>query len=578
MAAAARQSEQGKGRRYRVKHINVEEKSDGRMGSAVRKMFSGKQNIWKLMMVALLIAQVLLVLYYGSQKAGFHEDEFYSYYSTNRTAGLYEPDREWVDRDTLRKEFVVLEGERFRYGLVALVQSWDVHPPFFYFLLHTASSFFPGVFSKWIGIGVNLIAYIGNFLLLAWLSYMVTDKNKRLTLVVSAVNGFNAVIISGVLFIRMYEWLTFFILCCACLHIRAIKKGDLRFRTFFLPLMAVTYLGFLTQYYYIIFLFFMAVGFEVWLFFRDRKPGCCIRYGLSCAAALLLAVLCYPASVSHIFRGYRGTGAVSEFLDAENTGERFRFFSGLMNDYVFDGLLWLWLAAAAVMAVWLLIVYRRKLKEEAGSRREETDRGQGLSACLLLVFTVYGYFFTVSKTALLLFETSNRYQLPIYGIVLLLVLTALYTLGKKLLLHYHCGKRIRSLLFFVLFAAFLAADIHGLAAQRVLFLYKEEKERMEYARENAQTPVVILYNDATPYHVWWCSDELMEYESVYFASEGNQERITDETVCSGRKLIVYAADGDAKDTQLQMLLDGNPNLSAYRLVSQKDLWNVYEFE
>ncbi len=118
---------------------------------------SGKSSgwLWTAAFVLLLCMQILLMIYYGGKKTGFHEDEYYSYYSTNRTAGLYEPDREWVDRDSFRNEFVVLPGEGFRYGLVATVQSWDVHPPFFYFILHTACSLFPGVFSKWLGIGVN---------------------------------------------------------------------------------------------------------------------------------------------------------------------------------------------------------------------------------------------------------------------------------------------------------------------------------------------------------------------------------------------------------------------------------------
>lgn len=524
-----------------------------------------KKSGWKLLMAALLCAQVLLALYYADQKAGFHEDEFYSYYSTNRTAGLYEPDRQWVDRDTIRNEFVVLKGEGFRYGLVALAQSWDVHPPFFYFLLHTACSLFPGVFSKWLGIGVNLIAFIGNFFLLAWLAFMVTEKNKKLTFLISAVNGCNAVILSGVLFIRMYEWLTFFVLFCACLHVRAVKKKDLRIRTFLLPLMAVTFLGFLTQYYYIIFLFFMAAGFAVWLLVRERRLWGIVRYGLACGVSLGLAVLAYPASLSHIFRGYRGTGAAAEFLNTANTGARFRFFAGLLNEFVFDKTLWLWLLLIAVMAVWLFIL-REKMSAD------------GKAAYFLLLFAVCGYFLTVSKTALLLQETSNRYQLPIYGIVLLLILTALYALGGKLLSHYRCKRRMRTVCLCLLSAAFLFGDLHGLAAGRVLFLYPEGGERLEFARENADVPVVVLYNDATPYHVWWCADELMEYERVYFASEGNPEPITDSSVWSGEKLIVYAADGERKEEQLCMLRKSNADFGSCRLVSRRGLWEMYELD
>lgn len=523
-------------------------------------------------LLLLLCLQVMLVLYYGSRKEGYHEDEYYSYYSTNRSAGLYEPDRKWVEKDTLRKEFVVMNGERYNYGLVSLVQSWDVHPPLFYWILHTASSFFPGVFSKWIGIGVNLAAYILNFFLLAWLTYTITGKHKKLTFLVSAAHGFNAAVISGVMFIRMYEWLTLFVLCCACLHVKAMKKKDFSFFGFLLPLMLVNYLGFLTQYYYIIFLFFTAAGFSLWTLKRYRKIIYCIRYGLACGVSLGLAVLTYPASLSHIFRGYRGTGAVTEFLDKANTGSRLKFFAGLMNEYLFDGFLPILLGLIFLLA---FILYRRK-RLNAGSGRVLPD---GDSApYFLLLFAVCGYFFTVSKTALLLYETSNRYQMPVYGILLMLVITALYTLCSRFYHALFINNKARNAGVVLLFAVFLLVDAHELMSGKVLFLYEEDAERIEYAKENSNTPAVVLYNDATPYHVWWRSGELMQFERVYFASEGNKAHITDEVICGSDKLIVYAADHAAQEESLRMLLECNPRLEGYRLVSKKSLWSVYEFE
>ncbi|TCL59450.1 hypothetical protein EDD76_104187 [Kineothrix alysoides] len=533
---------------------------------------------WQLGMLVLLCLQVLLVLYYGGKKAGFHEDEYYSYYSSNRTAGLYEPDREWLDKDTYRNEFVVLEGEGFNYSLVATVQSWDVHPPFFYFLLHTACSLFPGIFSKWLGIGVNLFAYAVNFFLLAWLTYMVTDRNKILTFLVSAAHGFNAVIISGVLFIRMYEWLTLFVLLLACLHVRAMitehsmRKGDLSFHKFLLPLMFVNYLGFLTQYYYIIFLFFMAAGFCLWLLWRDKNLWNCFRYGLSCAVSIGMAVISYPASLAHIFRGYRGTGAAAEFLDGANTADRFRFFGSLMDEYVFDGHFLLLLALIFVMTIVLFI--RKKKNSEVKTFVIEGD----YKTYFLLLFAVFGYFFTVSKTALLLYETSNRYELPVYGICMLLTIAAVYTLSGRIFRALFINERLRRAGIAFLFFLFLAQDVHELVTGKVLFLYEEDRDRVEYAKENAHAPVVILYNAATPYHVWWCSDELLEYDGAYFMSEDNQEEITDRIVCGSHKLIVYAADGDTKEESLALILRSNPELEGYRMVGQKSLWSVYEFE
>lgn len=529
-------------------------------------------NVWKISLLILICLQVLVVLYFGSRKMGFHEDEYYSYYSTNRTAGLFVPDREWVDKDTYSNEFVVLKGEQFNYGLVTMVQSWDVHPPFFYFILHTVCSFFPGIFSKWLGISVNLIAYVINFFLLAWLTHMITNKNKVLTFLVSAVYGFNAVIISGVLFIRMYEWLTLFVLLCACLHVRAMKKGELRFHKFLLPLMLVNYFGFLTQYYYLIFLFFIAVGFGVWILLREKKILYLFQYGLTCAFSLGIAVITYPSSVSHIFRGYRGTGAATEFFDTGNTGSRLQFFLGLMNEYLFDGFFWAILLFVIVMTAILLI---RKKKNAAND--QVVIRGD-YKAYFLLLFAVCGYFFTVSKTALLLYETSNRYQLPVYGILLMLVIIAVYAVCSRMFHALFVNETTRKVGIVLIFILFLACDFHGLLTGKVLFLYEEDRERVEYAKENAHVPVVILYNEETPYHVWWCSEELMQYDGAYFASEGNVDTIADDVVCKSRKIIVYAADHDRKEESLRMVLDSNPYLQDYTLISQKSLWSIYEFK
>lgn len=559
-----------------------------------------EKRIWIVILILLLCTQIITIMYFGSKKAGFHEDEYYSFYSTNRTDGLLEPDREWMDKDTIRNEFVVLQGEKFRYGQVAAIQSWDVHPPFFYFLLHTVCSFFPGVFSKWLGISVNMIAFCLNFVLISWLAYMVTGRNRGLTLVVVVVYGFNPIVISGVMFIRMYEWLTVFIMSCACLHVRAILKTEtdkssekkIEWRSFLFPLMLINYLGFLTQYYYIIFLFFITVGFCLWSFLPcvgKKKSGrgiiiykvslkryvlSCVKYGCACGISLLLAVICYPASLSHILRGYRGTGAVSEFLDVANTGGRLSFFAGLMNEYLFDGFLWMWIIALAVMGgavYWKL--WKTKKMEAASSH----------TVYFLLLFAACGYFFTVSKTALLLYETSNRYQLPVYGIVMLLVITALHGLWKELIVLFDLGKggNVRQLAAaggVVLCLLLLAGDVHGILSGKVIFLYEEEREKVEYARENACMPVMILYNEVSPYNVWWCSQELMEYDKIYFVSEGNKERITDEVLCNCGKIIVYAADCDTKEESLQMILESNENLGDYRLISQKSLWSVYEFE
>ena len=295
-----------------------------------------------LAMGILLMGQLAVLFYYGDRKAGFHEDELYTYYSTNKTAGLFVDDRQWVEREEIRNDFVVLPGERFRFSVVKQMQSWDVHPPLYYYIFHTVCSLFPGVFGKWLGIGVNMIAYVVSFVLLSWGVYTAAERDsgeasQRRGMILSFLTcfgwGFSAAVISGVMFIRMYQWLTLFVLLCMDLHLRAVKKQDFRIRSFLLPVGITVFLGFLTQYYYIIFHFFLGTGFCLWLL-RNRKIREIFAYGVFCGLGFLGAVCYYPASLAHIFRGYRGTEAVSEFGDVSNTWDRLRFFAGLFDDFV----------------------------------------------------------------------------------------------------------------------------------------------------------------------------------------------------------------------------------------------------
>lgn len=553
-----------------------------------------KSRQWYILIMAiLLLLQMAVLLYYGGRKAGFHEDELYTYYSSNKTAGLFVNDRQWTLRDEIQNDFVVLKGEQFRYDVVWQMQSWDVHPPLYYFVFHTVCSLFPGVFSKWLGIAVNLLTYAGSYLLLAYSSYTAVwcggmaqrraederrqEKAQILSFLTCLFWGFSGAVISGVMFIRMYQLLTFFVLLCLALHLRAVFKQDFRIRSFLLPLAVTVFLGFLTQYYYIIFHFFLGAGFCVYLL-RRKKIRELFSYAAACAIGLLAALVYYPPALSHIFRGYRGTEAVSEFGNASNTLDRLRFFCGLFDDYVMSDTLIIWILVLALMAV--TMGYLQKSGKLAG-------RGVNPAAALML-FTAAGYFFTVSKTALLLAETSNRYQLPIYGILCFLLIYGVWSCvgrlgeartGKRGEVPEHQESRFLSkVLPGTLCLILLLTDATALCRGRVFFLYEEERETMAFVREHKDVPVVVFYNEASGDHIWWLSDELLEYPKVYLASMGNKELLTDETITESESLLVYAADYENQEDYLQGLLEVNKNLSSYQVIAEKGrgVWTLYE--
>lgn len=573
----------------------------------------GTKRKYLISFFVLWVAQMTAAFYFCTQKQGFHEDELYTYYSTARTNGFYVEDGKWMEREDYRNEFVVLPGERFQYGLVKQVQSWDVHPPMYYWVFHTVASLVPGVFSKWIGLSVNLFFHGINLILLAYLTWLAAERDFGMAFLVTLVFGFSPASMSGVVFIRMYEMLTTFVLLCAVLHVRVVlrSKSDagrgentLPVRTL-LAMAAVTYIGFLTQYYYFIFLFFLGGAFCLWLLWSDRKVGNCVRYALAHGLAFCLAYLTYPAFPGQMFRGQRGAQATKNFFDLSNTFERIWFFLDLMNGYVFGYLFFVILLVVVTLAV---RVHRRRKNAAEGASKPGASRF-GMAFWLLL-FAVTGYFLAVSKTALLLGNTSNRYQLPIYGIIVFLLFFSCRTLWRQAvlaagvrqavkepkkpgLLYRVCPSAVKVLLFIfeligglwgrlltilikhrkyteraaLLFC--LAVVVVGYLRVEVVFLYPRGKEEAALAKEQAaeHIPVVYVYNPGEEWCIWAVADKLMAYDRVYFVSAAGEEPITEPAITDADALVAYLPlRDDGKDAAAQnMRIAANCKLSKERL-------------
>lgn len=595
------------------------------------KINDRKNRIYFLLFLLVWCVQMLTAVYFCCQKQGFHEDEFYTYYSTARTNGLFIEDGAWMERESYWNEFVVLEGQGFQYGLVRLVQSWDVHPPVYYWLFHTVCSFFPEQFSKWFGLGINLAAFGLSMLLLRILALKVTGRNERTSLLVCLFYGFTPAVMSSVVFIRMYALLTVFVYLCAILHMSVVEKkgksiaaapenasGEMRekraeklsFGKFLLPLMAVTYFGFLTQYYYFIFLFFMAFVFYIYLFWRDRNLWNCLRYGISQTVSLVLAYLTYPSCLGQMFRGQRGAQATSNFFDFSNTLTRISFFWELMDEYVFGNLLLplaLLLFAMSGYMVWKRNRNAEALEEQNEKEQKEEERKRnkqmrlrksicGLlenkAAWWLLFFAVAGYFLAVSKTALLLGNTSVRYQAPVYGMVVLLLFEAMRGIAEQFDTWRYVGAgeeacaeknvryaRRKTVVYAAAAVLCIVLSLFGLLSRRVVFLYPEAAERIAFAKEKAKqnTPVICLYDAGQSWCVWDCADEFFEYERIYFASQNDTEPILDAVVAGGGELIVYLSNTAAEQEQLQRILDSNSRVTEYELRYQEKYCNVYYF-
>ncbi|MDF2567934.1 MAG: hypothetical protein K0R90_1390, partial [Oscillospiraceae bacterium] len=112
-----------------------------------------KKEFFIAVFVLMLIMQVACMIYFGTIKQGYHIDEVYSYGLSNSYYKPFPTDRnKWLDNSYFNDYLEVGKNDKFKYDSVYYNQGEDVHPPLFYFALHTISSFTPNSFSKWQGI------------------------------------------------------------------------------------------------------------------------------------------------------------------------------------------------------------------------------------------------------------------------------------------------------------------------------------------------------------------------------------------------------------------------------------------
>ena len=592
----------------------------------------GKKSdlIYRIALAVIIMLQFIAALYFSTQKNGFHYDEYYSYYSSNVSYGLVPADNEWMDTGEISDEFMVLKGQGFNYPTVKLMQTYDVHPPFYYYILHTVCSLTPGVFSKWQGLTVNLIFWLLSFPVLIaicneilckqYKTQMIrilgekdNEKNYKLCkltiLFIVFLYGFSPAILSGVMFIRMYTLLTFLCLLTVLMALKVVRYvGELRAEEtgssiektgvgvrkkkqilYAIGSFALTFIGSQTHYYYIVFLFFVAAYITLYLFIRGRghKPDFknAFGYAITVILGLIASVAYYPSMLSHIFRGYRGTEATQAFFDMGNLRERAGLFVGLLDEYLIYGFFYV-----LILDALLFYLFQKYSKRRNGVSREQAyfDHRIGLVA-----FVTTGYFLVVLKTALLNAEEAVRYEMPVYAFIILLLVLAVVTNLKGLTKEDNSQKGnygnshgnsdrqkitaeqvlLAIIIFFTCFT-----QLFGLTKDKVLFLYKDDAASYDWAREHRDDTIVYIYNPDNQWMIWDDATELMQYDRIFFISASNSEEITDETVKNADHLYVYAVRNDEAMGLLKRINDLKDRENEPGVIRELQYADLYELK
>ena len=476
---------------------------------------------------------ILCVVYihFGHTKIGYDGDEVFSYMSSNSEVNYKEltalQDNSWYPSEYFHDALSVKEGYRFHYEIPVRNQATDVHPPFYYILLHTICSFFPGQFSMWYGIALNIILTLLSLFVL-FLLLRLFIGGSFLPLTICFIFGMTYGVINNVLFIRIYVLLMLLVTLQYYLHLRmflALKLTTDKFKFGQLILLAlVTILGTLSQYYFLIFLFWLAAFFCIILFIQ-KKWTALFQYILTILISGICSVIMYPTMIKHIFSGYRGEEAAHKLVSIQGTFGDIREMFSIMSRQLANRHLGQILVIMLFWALLLLLLKKLTVKN--------------IAYTLILSLPAILYFLTVTKISPYVID---RYITPVYGIIFGLTAAGVVMLTKITL----SNVRTVSINYFIaalilcIGAFFSIHHMTGNVEQSRYWFSDRNQAIKEYTSENN----FCIYISSDEYHwkIWSEFPSFLEYEKIYYIDGLLWNSVSDKTISDYNKILVYIED------------------------------------
>ena len=387
---------------------------------------------WILLIFAILIVNAL---YWCTRKEGYYIDELWSYGLSNSYYMPFLHQKEnymnnWHQPVFYEDYLMIRQNETFSYDSVYDNQVQDVHPPFYYILLNTICSLFSNRFSKWFGLLVNLPFYCGSVFLLYKISGQLLGKRKSVRFIPPFLYGLSMGAVSTLIYIRMYMLLTFWALLFVFLVFYLINEDAHKKRILILFATGLTITaGFLTQYYFIIFLFFFSVAYVIWNMAAHQWRRAA-EYLFTLCTGVAIGILIFPASLNHIFLGQQGRRA---FINAANGIHLFlkhwsRYRDTVLSEFFGNGHIKQFL----LLFVFLIIIFAAMFSVKKKNQKICIWDTVPKAECLMLLTAVCGYFSVIVQISP---EVVDRYQFIIYPFCVLITVAVevylLRQLGKE---------------------------------------------------------------------------------------------------------------------------------------------------
>lgn len=456
-------------------------------------------------------------------------------------ADVYE-EPAWITSGQFR-DYVTVDGsDAFDYLSVYFNVKDDNHPPVHFMLLHTMSSLFPGTLSPWLGCTINLICVGITLWLLLRLGRQLPEilgmeeQGRLLGILAVLLYGLSTGALASVLLIRMYCLLS--CLCVALLSMHVEKWKEHGFDRSNKGLIAITVLGFLTQYFFLFYCILLAAVTAAGLLCSKRMRELWI-YIRSMVVAAVIGLVLFPFAIADVFSSGRGVEALDNLTSGfAGYGARLLAFARILADRTVGDLL---LGAGCATAVVLAVVlwYRRHRGQELSMSREV----RGI-LCMLII-PVVGYYLLASRMSPYLVD---RYVMPVFPMIALLFALLLCSLGKRLAKVSGWKGRLVGI---GLMALIIVVQGLRLASYDGEYLYRGYGQQEQLAEEYASLPCICVYAGVGYYENL---PEFMHYDrTLLVTAEELAERKDVDSLRMLDRVVVLIKPGVEEETVSSVL-------------------------
>lgn len=530
-----------------------------------------------LILTLVLLIQIISLVYVGTQKGGLHIDEHYSYilsnsYDADRVVNATELWNTWLDGDSFGELLSVEDGEQFAYHTVYNNNAKDAHPPLFYFLLHTLCSFFPGVFSMWIGIIMNIILIVLTQIVLYKLSYEITGSSLW-SVVPVVLYGSMKAFTDTTVFIRMYALMTLFTVLLLWQHYRLLTKG-----TTYKPIIwcgILTFLGTFTHYYFAISAFFLAIVACIFLLVRKNWRAFFIYAG-SMLSGVLTVFAVYPAGISQILGSETnnvGNEVSSHMFDFSEWSAAISSMAKQMRDRMFiEPTKWYSVVTVLILITALVLVILRIAKKETAT--SDNNRKSILLVCAILALIVVLSLVTISHTSGSFLYI--RYLYNLYPMVALLLGLIGWSLAGVL-------KFDKRILAFALIAVCLVNTLTIANENMCSYLFISRAEKNSKIIQECEDKPLMMINTGVTHQPTALMDIILSSDEIYLANYNEMEpmdKALEQVDCSDGVVYIvltdrYWSDGFDGKELMNEIIEQSEILESYEGFGTCDFSTIY---